>query len=318
MSNEGRSIGKRENQCTIASSVFTSVYIDANSICIGSIGSDDGVSFGGVTRGVIPCVRGGVCTLFALVAGAMAPGIAPDKLPMDDPAGGVRGSFGVVPGTAGGLVPNRGPGTTGAASASVLGSGLGIRLNAPGLIPENRLGGVMVAGLVASCAVDAVLGFGAVPPSEKPIQDDVGAGAVAAAAVPKAEEGLLLRGTPFVVSSGGVFGLATADEGVVLIAWSADNSNFIGGGVNPTSAGDGEGALPMPSNCPNGVFGDAGRGLTEAGFSPLTSSSSPPDTGAFARGELRTGRVLGLPRLLLELGDGDGEREGDGSVGVGS
>ena len=316
MSNKGWSIGKRRNHRTIANSFPTSVYRDANSVCIGSIGSDGGVSFGGVMRGVIPCVRGGVCTLFALVAGVMAPSTAPDKLPMDDPAGGVRGSFGVVPGTAGGLVPNRGPGTTGAAGASVLGSGFGIRLNAPGLIPENRLGGVIVAGLVASCAVDAVLGFGAVPLSEKPIQDDVGAGAVAAAAVPKAEEGLLLRGTPFVVSSGGVLGLATADEG--LIAWSADNSNFIGGGVNPTSAGDGEGALPMPSNCPNGVFGDAGRGLTEAGFSPLTSSSSPPDTGAFARGELRTGRVLGLPRLLLELGDGDGEREGDGSVGVGS
>jgi hypothetical protein len=69
------------------------------------------------------------------------------------------------------------------------------------------------------------------------------------------------------------------------------------------------------SHCPNGAFGDADRGLSKEGFSPLTSSSSPPDTGAFARGELRSGRVLGRPRLALELGDG--VSEGDGSVGVG-
>jgi hypothetical protein len=94
--------------------------------------------------------------------------------------------------------------------------------------------------------------------------------------------------------------------------WSTGGSNTVGGGV-------GEGALALPSHFPNGVFGDAGRGLSEAGFSPLTSSSSPPDTGAFASGELRSGRVLGLPRLLLaELGDGDGVWEGDGSMGVGS
>ena len=206
----------------------------------------------------------------------MTPGIAPDKLPMDDPVGGVTGNLGVVPGTAGGLVPKREPGTTlesGVAGTSVLGSGLGLRPNAPGLIPANRLGVAIAVGLVASCTLNAVLGFGAVPLSEKPVQADVGAGARAAASVPKAEEGLL-RGTPFVVNSGGVPGLAT--------------------------------------------IGDAGLALTEADFSPLTSSSSPPDTGAFARGELRSGRVLGLPRLMLELGDGDGEREGDGSVGVGS
>lgn len=47
----------------------------------------------------------------------------------------------------------------------------------------------------------------------------------------------------------------------------------------------------------------------------MTSSSSPPDTGVFARGELRSGRVLGLLRLVLELGDG--VSAGDGSVGVG-
>jgi hypothetical protein len=113
------------------------------------------------------------------------------------------------------------------------------------------------------------------------------------------------------VSSGGDFGLGIKDGGTALVAWSTDDSIFVGGGV-------GEGALTLPSNFPNGVFGDAGRGLSEAGFSPLTSSSSPPDTGAFASGELRSGRVLGLPRLLLEeLGDGDGVWEGDGSMGVG-
>ena len=297
--------------------------MDANSVCIGSIGSDGGVSFGGVTREVIPGVRGGVCMLFALVAGVMAPGIAPEKLPMDDPAGGVRGSFGVVPATAGGFVPKRGPGTTlepGVAGPSAA-SGLGTKPNAPGLIPANRLGVVMVAGLVASWAVDVVLGFGAGPLSVKPIQPDDGAPGVAAVPVAKAEEGLLLTGTPFVVSSGGVLGLATVDGSAALMASSTEDSNFvIGGGVNLASAGDGdgEGALAPPSHCPNGVFGDAGRGLAEADFSPLTPSSSPPDTGAFARGELRSGRVLGLPRLLLELGDGDGEREGDGSEGVGS
>ena len=69
------------------------------------------------------------------------------------------------------------------------------------------------------------------------------------------------------------------------------------------------------SHCPNGVFGDAGRGLSEGKFSPLTSSSSPPDTGVFARGELRSGRVLGLPRPVLETGDG--VSDGEGSVGIG-
>ncbi len=49
----------------------------------------------------------------------------------------------------------------------------------------------------------------------------------------------------------------------------------------------------------------------------MTSSSSPPDTGVFARGELRSGRVLGLPKPIAGAGDGDGESEGEGSVGVG-
>ena len=39
----------------------------------------------------------------------------------------------------------------------------------------------------------------------------------------------------------------------------------------------------------------------------------------FARGELRSGRVLGLPKLIADAGDGEseGEGEGEGSAGVG-
>ena len=59
------------------------------------------------------------------------------------------------------------------------------------------------------------------------------------------------------------------------------------------------------------VFGDARCSLSEAGFSPLTSSSSPPG----ARGEPHSGRVFGLPRQIAEAGDG--ESKGEGSVGVG-
>jgi len=204
----------------------------------------------------------------------------------------------------------------------------------------------VTAGLVASSAVDFVSGFEAAPLCEKPIQPDVGGGGVTVAPVAREEVGsllggvpfvgssggviglgiqpdvggggvtvapvareevgLLLGGVPFVGSSGGVIGLGIIDGGAALAAvWSTDDSNLIKGGV-------GEGALALPSHCPNGVFGDAGRGLSEAGFSPLTSSSSPPDTGAFARGELRSGRVLGLPRpLLVEFEDGDGDSEGD-------
>jgi len=402
---KGRRISKRGNQRTAASSAPASVCSDTNSVCIGSIASAKGVSFGGLTRVVAPGVRDGVCTLFELV-GVMASGIAPDKLPKNDPVTGARGSLGVVPETADGFFPKTGPGTTlesNAPGASVLAPGLGTRLDAPGLIPANRLGVVMVAGLVAPSAVDVVSGFGA---SEKPNQPGVGGGAIAAAPVAE-EEGLLLIGIPFVVSSGGVLGLTIVDEGeaglgggesskpradfsltrggasrglggsgresskpkedfplargasrglggsggessrpkedfslakggasrglgkpgtskpnafFTLTGWSTDDSNVVGGDVNLTSSGGGESALAPPPHCPNGVFGDAGRGLTEAAFSPFTSSSSPPDTGAFARGELRTGRVLGLPRLLLELGDGDGDGEregGDGSVGVG-
>lgn len=220
------------------------MYRAANSICIGTIGSAEGVSFGGVIKEIAPGVRSGV----SAAAGASIP--------------------------------------------------------ASGLIPANRLGGVIVAGF----AVDFASGFGPEPPSEKPIQLELGAGGVAAGPVTREE---VLRGVPFAMSGGGDFGPGTKGGRTALVAWSTGGSNIVGGGV-------GEGALALPSHFPNGVFGDAGRGLSEEGFSPLTSSSSPPDTGAFARGELRSGRVLGLPRLLLvELGDGDGVWEGEGSMAVG-
>jgi hypothetical protein len=190
----------------------------------------------------------------------------------------------------------------------VVGSGFGIRLNAPGLIPANRLEAVAgAAGFAASSAVDFASGFAGAAPSENPLKSSVGVGTA---------EGFWLSATPFAASSsGGVIGLATADEagGALVSSTLAE-----GGGVDLASvAGDGEGdALEEPaSHCPNGAFGDADRGLSDEGFSPLTSSSSPPDTGVFARGELRSGRVLGRPRLMLELGDG--VSEGDGSVGVG-
>ena len=194
----------------------------------------------------------GVSTLFG-VAGVIAPGIAPGKLPKDGPVAGARGSLGgVIPGTAGGFVPKRGLGTaleSSAAGASVPASGLGIRLNTLGLIPANRLGGVVTAGLVASSAVDFVSGFEAAPLCEKPIQPDVGGGGVTVAPVAREEVGLLLGGVPFVGSSGGVIGLGIIDGGAALAAvWSTDDSNLIKGGV-------GEGALALPSHCPNGVFG---------------------------------------------------------------
>lgn len=244
------------NQRTAAISVRTSVYKDANSICIGTIGSAEGVSFGGVIREVAPGVREGGpgVTLESSVAGAPVP--------------------------------------------------------ASGLVLASRLGVVVVAGLAASSAVGFVSGFRPEPPSEKPVQPEPSAGGVEAGPVTREDVGLMLA-VPFAVSSGGDFGLGIKDGGTALVVWSTDDSNFVGGGV-------GEGAVVPPSHFPNGAFGDAGRGLCEVDFSPLTSSSSPPDTGAFASGELRSGRVLGLPRLLLvELGDGDGDWEGDGSMGVG-
>ena len=278
---------------------------------MGTIGSAEGVSFGGVIREVAPGVREGVSTSFALVAGVMTPGVA---LPNDGgPVAGARGVL--VPETTGGFVtvPKIGPGATlesSAAGTSVPTSGLGIRLNAPGLIPA-RLGVVVVAGLVASPAVGFKSAFGPEPPSEKPVQPDPRVGGVAAGPVTREGVGVLLRGVPFAVSSGGVCGFGIKEGGTALMVRSTDDSNSVRDGV-------GEGAFALPSHFPNGVFGDAGRGLSRAGFSPFTSSSLPPDTGTFASGELRSGRVLGLPRLLLvELGEGEDDWSGDGSVGVG-
>jgi hypothetical protein len=193
---------------------------------------------------------------------------------------------------------------SGADGASVLGSGFGMRPSVPGFIPLNRLGTVVIASS----------GFGA-PPSENPLQFGVGTGTFVIAGVAKGDEGLSLGAVPFAASSGGVFGLAVADEAGAFPARSTKGSAWVGGDINLASAGEGEGALEPVSHCPNGVFGDAGRGLSEGGFSPLTSSSSPPDTGVFARGELRSGRVLGLPRPTLEAGDG--VSDGEGSVGIG-
>jgi hypothetical protein len=68
--------------------------------------------------------------------------------------------------------------------------------------------------------------------------------------------------------------------------------------------GDGEGDFATPSHCPNGAIGDAGRGLSERGFSPLKSSSSLPETGLFARGERQSARVLGLLEPTPEVGGG--------------
>ena len=250
-------------------------------------------------------MRGGVADLLPKpISGATAPGFAPGKVPKADPNPGAGEALVVAPRTTGGFVPKRGPDMnleSGAGSgASVLGSTFGMRLNVPGFIPApNRLGGVIV-GFVASS-------------SENPPKFSVGTGTLVTAGVGKEDEGLSSGAVLFVKSTGGVFGLAVTDEAGALNSWSTKGSTLAGGGVNLASAGEGEVALEEAvSHCPNGIFGDAGRGLSEE---PLTSSSSPPDTGAFARGELRSGRVLGLPRLVLEAGDG--VSDGEGSVGIG-
>ncbi|KAI9512958.1 hypothetical protein F5148DRAFT_560375 [Russula earlei] len=296
----GKSTSERGSRRTAATSFSASVYSSKNWTCIGCIGSCEGKSLDGVTSEGATWVRRVVlCTLLAPVAGVAAPGDPPTA---GDEVAGANGNLGVVPKTTGGFVPKRGPAVSleSVTGASEPGSGFGKRLNVPSLIPANGLGTAVVMGcFVASSVVDFVMGFGKAP-SEKLFKSSVGAG-VTTCAVAAEAEAVLSRGTPFVVSSGGVFGLAAADEDGALKGWSAKGSSLTGGSVvTMISAGGGEGgALEAPSHCPNGVFGDAGRGLSE-GFSPLTSSSSPPDTGVFARGELRSGRVLGLPRLPAE------------------
>jgi hypothetical protein len=109
-------------------------------------------------------------------------------------------------------------------------------------------------------------GFASAAPSEKLLRFSIGTGdATIGAAVAEEKEGLLLRAAPFVVASGGrVMGLSFAG-GAILLDWSIQGSTLTTGVV---------------------ALGDAGRGFWAVGFSPLTSSSSPPDTGVFARGEL--------------------------------
>lgn len=280
---------------------------------MGFNGSPECASFGGVTRGGAVDTRPGVpIALFppvAVIAGVIAPGFAPN-------ATGAGGSLVVVPKA---VVEKSGPDTGivlvfDGGTTPTIGSGFGVRLNTLGLRPANELAAGAVAGLVASSATGFVSGF----TSEGPPKFGVGTGDAAGtgAAVTKEEdELLLLRGVPFVPNNGGVFGLGIAD-GVALALWSTNGCTTTGsGGVGLTSAGDGDDGIKPASHWPNGIFGDAGCGLSEAGFSPLTSSSSPPNTGVFARGELRSGRVLGLPKPIVEAGEG--VSEGEGSVGVG-
>lgn len=197
-----------------------------------------------------------------------------------------------------------------AGSVPAIGSDFGMRLNTLGLNPVNGPAAGVVAGLVVSSAAGFVSSFTTAAPSEKPLKLSVGTGATGTVAGAVADEDELIF--PFVpINNGGVFGRVIAG-GVVLAGWSANGSAAGCGGAG-FSAGDGD--VAPTSHWPNGILGDAGCGLSEAGFSPLTSSSSPPDTGTFARGELRSGRVLGLPKPIA--GVGDGESEGDGSVGVG-
>lgn len=100
-----------------------------------------------------------------------------------------------------------------ASGSPATGSGFGMRLNAPGLKPENRLAAGVVAGfVVASSAGGFVSGF-AVVPSEKPPKFNVGTGGATGTAEAVAE--VLLRAVPFAINNGGVFGLAIAD-GVAL------------------------------------------------------------------------------------------------------
>jgi hypothetical protein len=87
-----------------------------------------------------------------------------------------------------------------------------------------------------------------------------------------------------------------------------------------------------PDHRPNTGFGDAGRGLCESDeatseakailsdpfsfpLAPMNfpSSASCADTGILAKGELRVGRVLGLPIPIPIVGVG-----GDGATGIGA
>lgn len=311
-----------ESWLTFASSVAMPVIKFVNSICMGFNGSPEGASFGGVRKGGAVGMRVGVLiALFpsaAVIAGVTAPGFAPNEsTTKGDPVAGASWTLAVAPKAVVGFDEKSAPGggvalVSAAGTIPATGSDFGMRLNAPlGLRLGNKLAAGVEAGLVASSAAGFASGF-TMAPSEGPPKFSVGIGDAttgAAVAEPKEEDAI-----PFASNGGGVFGLGIA-EGVALALWSTNGSTTGSGGVSLISAGDGDGGIAPPSHWPNGALGDAGCGLTEVGFSPLTSSSSPPDTGVFARGELRSGRVLGLPKLIVEAGDG--ESEGEGSVGVG-
>ena len=126
------------------------------------------------------------------------------KVPKADPIPEATEGLVVGPRTAGGFVSKSEIDMnleSGADSASVFGSSFGMRLNVPGFIPLNRLGTAIVASS----------GFGA-PPGENPLRFSVGTGTFVTAGVAKEDEGLSLGAVPFAASSGGVFGLAVADE----------------------------------------------------------------------------------------------------------
>jgi hypothetical protein len=57
------------------------------------------------------------------------------------------------------------------------------------------------------------------PPSENPVYPGPSSGGVAAGPVTREDVGLLLRGVPFAVSSGGDFGLRIKEAGTALVVW---------------------------------------------------------------------------------------------------
>lgn len=187
-------------------------------------------SFGGVKRDGVPGMREGVpSTLFvlaAVVGGVTAPGVAANGPSRDNPAVGARGILGVPAKATEGFDPKRVPTrglVSGADGVSVLDSGLGVRLNTPGFIPPNALGAVGIAGFVDSSTAGFVSGFTGAP-REKPLKFSIDTGAATVgAAVAEEDEGLSLRGTPFVMNGGGVFGLGTTEE-VGLLDWSIKGS----------------------------------------------------------------------------------------------
>src|SRR6266702_3703374 len=210
------STSKWESWLTLASSVPIPVIKFVNSICMGFSGSPEGESFGGVTSGGAVDTRVGVLiALFPPVA--VVPDVAtPGFATKGDPAAGARGSLAVVPKAALGLVSDAG-------GVPAIGSGFGMRLNAPGLRPVNGLAAGVVEGRVASSAGGVISGCTAAP-SEKPPKFSAGIGDVTGTVtVAEEEDELLLGAVSFVPNNGGVFGLAIAD-GFALAVWSTNGS----------------------------------------------------------------------------------------------